>query len=197
LEVSGLLNREMGGKGFKPYQPDGLWEAIAFTESTTSKYVRDKGPSIYKRSLYMFIKRTSPHPVMLSFDAPMRESCIVRRSRTNTPLQALVTLNEPMFVESSRVMAENLIETYKTDEERIEAAYLLCMSRKPSAKEKGLLQASLARNRQRYHADLNGASAILDIGDSPRDEMIAMHEHAAWTLLCSTLLNTDEFLTQH
>jgi hypothetical protein len=197
LEVSGLLNREMGGKGFKPYQPDGLWEAIAFSESTTAKYVRDKGPGIYKRSLYMFIKRTSPPPVLLTFDAPMRDTCIVRRSRTNTPMQALITMNEPMFVEASRVMAEKLIESYKTDEQRIDAAYLLCMSRKPSAKERGLLLTSLMRNRQRYHADLDGAAAILDIGDSPRDEMIAMHEHAAWTILCSTLMNTDEFLTQH
>ncbi|MEZ0327494.1 MAG: PSD1 and planctomycete cytochrome C domain-containing protein [Fimbriimonas sp.] len=197
LAASGLLNREMGGRGFKPYQPDGLWEAIAFTESTTSKYVRDHGPSIYKRSIYMFLKRTSPHPVMLSFDAPMRESCIVRRSRTNTPLQALVTLNEPMFIESSRVLAEKLIFESKSDAQRINRLYMLTLNRMPSDQERTLLTQSLKRYRDRYHADLESARELVEIGDSPRDESIPLHEHAAWTLLCSTVVNTDEFLTQH
>jgi hypothetical protein len=197
LAVSGLLNREMGGRGFKPYQPDGLWEAIAFSDSTTARYVRDKGPSIYKRSLYMFVKRTSPHPVMLSFDAPMRESCVVRRGRTNTPLQALVTLNEPMFVESSRVLAEKLIGGFKTDRERIDRLYQLSLSRKPSEKEMAILLKAIGRYRDKYHHDFTSALALVEIGDSPRDEMIPAHEHAAWTMLCSTVMNTDEFLTQH
>ncbi len=197
LAASGLLNREMGGKGFKPYQPDGLWEAIAFSESTTARYVRDRGPSIYKRSLYMFIKRTAPHPVMQSFDQPMRETCIVRRSRTNTPMQALVTLNEPMFIESSRVLAEKLIFESTSDAERMSRLYMLTLGRMPNDQERAVLMASLKRYRDGYHMDIKAARELVEIGDSVRDESIPLHEHAAWTLLCNTITNTDEFLTQH
>ncbi len=197
LEASGLLRKELGGKGFRPYQPDGLWEAIAFADSTTARYTRDKGPGIYRRSLYLFWKRTSPHPVMLSFDAPMREACTVRRFRTNTPLQALVTMNEPMFVESSRVLAEKLIKTKRTDAQRLEEAYLLCLSRLPSDAERRILGRAIQRYRERYAADPADAEKLLGVGDSPRDPAISAAELASWALLCSTLLNTDEFLTQH
>jgi len=195
LAASGLLVQEMGGRGFRPYQPDGIWEAIGFDISNTSRYVRDKGPMIYRRSLYLFWKRTSPHPVMLAFDAPMREMCTVTRSRTNTPLQALVTLNEPMFVEASRVMAERVHHAGTNDNERLEAAYRMAFGRPPQAAERKLLLEALNRYRGRYLGDQVGAMGMLKVGDSPRDESIPPHEHIAWALVCSTLMNTDEFLT--
>lgn len=197
LAASGLLVEQLGGRGFKPYQPDGIWEAITFPSSNTGKYERDMGPSIYRRSLYMFWKRTSPHPVMLSFDAPMRETCTVRRSRTNTPMQALVTLNEPMFVESQRVLAQRVIETEKDDVSRLRLAFELTLSRRPAAKELTVLEGALKRYHDRFTNAPKDAEGLLMVGDSKRDPKIPVSELAAWTLVCGTLMNTDEFLTQH
>lgn len=195
LAASGLLAPELGGKGFKPYQPEGLWEAIAFLESTTARYAKDPAPDIYRRSLYMFWKRTSPHPVMLSFDAPMRESCSVRRSRTNTPLQALVLLNEPAFLEASRALAQRVLLERKTDDERLERAAMLTVGRIPSALERDVLMASLARNRATFKSEPERAAKLLAVGDAKRDESLDPSEHAAWMIVCSTLMNTDEFVT--
>lgn len=197
LEAGGLLLDRIGGKGFKPYQPDGLWEAIAFDSSNTAKYVRDHGDTIYRRSLYLFWKRTSPHPVMLNFDAPMRESCTVRRSRTNTPLQALTTLNEPAFLEASRTMAERILRQPGDDAAHLARAYQIAFGRSPSTTEQRLLSSALERYRDRYRGDLPGAEKLLKVGDAPRSKAIPIGEHAAWMLLCSTLMNTDEFLTLH
>ncbi len=197
LNASGLLLEKFGGHGFKPYQPDGLWETIAFAESNTSKYAKDISDDIYRRSLYLFWKRTSPHPVMLAFDAPMRESCTVRRGRTNTPLQALVSLNEPAFVEASRALAQRVLEEEVGDSNVLARAYLYALGREPSAKEKSLLLGALARYRAEFAKDPGSAAKLLKVGDSPRDRSIESKEHAAWMLICSTIMNTDEFLTQH
>lgn len=195
LAVSGLLVEERGGKGFRPYQPDGLWEAIAFTESDTSKYVQDTGPGIYRRSLYLFWKRTSPHPVMLTFDAPMRESCTVRRSRTNTPTQALVTLNEPMFLEAARVMGESVAASKGSDHQKVERLFLSALCRRPSGAESKVLLASLARHRAAY-ADPAEAERLLKVGQAMRRPGLPAPEVAAWMLVCSTVMNLDEFLSQ-
>lgn len=197
LFVSGLLKQRIGGRGFKPYQPEGIWEAIAFTDSNTSKYSQDMDDSIYRRSLYLFWKRTSPHPIMMAFDAPMRETCVVRRSRTNTPLQALVTLNEPAFVEASRVMAEQLIAKPATDEVRIAIAFSAALSRKISGRESALLLTALARYRAEYNLEPAKAEKLIKVGLSKVNPTLDKREVAAWTLLCSTIMNTDEFLTQH
>lgn len=197
LAAGGLLIEKLGGPGFKPYQPDGLWEAIAFLESNTARYAKESGPGIYRRSLYLFWKRTSPHPIMLSFDAPMRESCSVRRSRTNTPLQALVTLNEPAFLEASRALAQRVIDEESGDDRRLERAFMLTVGREPSAKERSLLTEALARYRVRFLAKPSDAEEMLKVGDSKRASRIPAPEHAAWMLICSTLMNTDEFLTLH
>jgi hypothetical protein len=197
LVAGGILIDRPGGHGFKPYQPDGLWEAIAFDSSNTAKYMRDKGDTIYRRSLYLFWKRTSPHPVMLTFDAPMRESCTVRRGRTNTPLQALTTLNEPAFLEASRTMAERLLKQPGSDEARLTRAYEVAFGRDPNPTESKLLLAALARYREKYTADPKAAEKLLMIGDAPRNKNLPAPEHAAWMLICSTLMNTDEFLTLH
>lgn len=195
LAASGLLLDSDGGKGFKPYQPEGIWEAIAFLDSNTSKYVRDKDLSIYRRSLYLFWKRTSPHPVMLAFDAPMREMCTVRRSVTNTPLQALVTLNEPAFVEAARVLAERVWTSSTEDSKRLDAAYQYALGRSPSAKEVDIMSKALIRYKDRFISDKSGAESLLKVGDAPLSGKVPPQEHAAWMLLCSTLMNTDEFLT--
>ncbi len=196
LYVSGLLNIADSGKGFKPYQPTGIWEALGFLESNTSRYVQDKGSEIYRRSLYLFWKRTSPHPMMLSFDAPMRESCSVRRSRTNTPLQALVTMNEPTFVESARVFAERLLKFKADDKVRLAKLFEICLSRPASDSELNILQKSLAF----YQKDFQRPGVSFDIlaaGDSKLDPTLPKPKLAAYTMIVSTLFNTDEFLTQH
>jgi hypothetical protein len=197
LFVAGLLKVESGGKGFKPYQPEGLWETIAFVESDTSKYVQDVGDTIYRRSLYLFWKRTSPHPTMLAFDAPMRESCTVRRTRTNTPLQALVTLNETAFVESARVFAKRVMRAAQSDGERLRWAFETALSRSPTDRERLMLEASLMRYRARFIANPSSASGLLRTGQAPLPDDTPVAELAAWSMVCSTLLNTDEILTQH
>ncbi|HJP84171.1 MAG TPA: PSD1 and planctomycete cytochrome C domain-containing protein [Fimbriimonadaceae bacterium] len=197
LAASGLLLDRLGGRGFKPYQPEGLWEAIAFVESTTSKYVKDTTDDIYRRSLYLFWKRTSPHPVMLAFDAPMRESCTVRRSRTNTPLQALVTLNEPAFVEATRNLAQRVLEEEIVDRQRLERVYMYALGRLPNDRERTIMFAALQRYREKYGKDKAAAEKLLQVGDSPIDRSSPPAELASWMMICSTLINTDEFLTQH
>lgn len=197
LYASGLLTYAEGGKGFKPYQPPGLWEAIGFLDSTTSRYSQDKGDTIYRRSLYLFWKRTSPPPAMLTFDAPMRESCTVRRSRTNTPLQALVLMNETAFVEASRFFAERIVMASNDDNARLEFAFQWSVGRLPKEAERRVLLASLDRYRERFKNDIVAADELLKIGDKPRNLSVSTIEHAAWTLIANTLFNTDEFVTQH
>jgi len=197
LYVGGILKENPGGKGFKPYQPDGIWEAIAFVESDTSRYVQDMGDSIYRRSLYLFWKRTSPHPTMLAFDAPMRESCTVRRSRTNTPLQALVTLNETAYLESARNFGERALAAGKTDAARIRWAFESALARPPKPAEASLMLSALKRYRERFEADTKQAEGMIKAGASPLPKDIPATEVAAWTMIASTLINTDEFLTQH
>lgn len=195
LHASGLLREEMGGRGFKPYQPEGLWEALGFLDSNTARYVPDLDDSIYRRSLYMFWKRTSPHPIMLTFDAPMRESCVVRRGRTNTPLQALITLNEPAFVEAARVLAERVMRDAKSDDDRLTLAYNLTLARSPKPDERTVLKQGLARYRQRYAGDPESARQLVTVGFAARDASLDLADHAAWTMVCSTLMNTDEFMS--
>ncbi|MEQ1822966.1 MAG: PSD1 and planctomycete cytochrome C domain-containing protein [Fimbriimonadaceae bacterium] len=194
LFASGLLRERIGGKGFRPYQPEGLWEALAFTGSNTSRYTQDTSEDIYRRSLYLFWKRTSPHPVMLTFDAPMRETCVVRRSRTNTPMQALVTMNEPAFVEASRVMAERIISEKETDKQRMERAFMLTLGRNPSEAESKVLTGALTRYRAKYKSRHKEAHQLVSIGLSPRNSAISAVEAASWMMICSTLMNTDAFL---
>lgn len=196
LFVSGLLNEKHGGKGFKPYQPAGLWEEIAFLESNTSKYTPDTTDVIYRRSLYLFWKRTSPHPIMLTFDAPMREMCVVRRPRTNTPLQALVTLNEPAFLEAARVFGERLVSHSKDNAARTKEAFRLALGRAPSAAELALIQNAAKRYEATYRANPEEAKELIAVGLAPKKGLDSA-EVATWTMIASTLFNLDEFLTQH
>lgn len=197
LYAAGLLVEERGGHGVKPYQPPGLWEEIAYPSSDTSKYVQDHGEALYRRSLYLFWKRTSPPPALLLFDAPMRESCVVRRARTNTPLQALTAMNAPAYFEASRVMAERVLHHPGPDPARIAYAFRLATSRDPSPSERGVLLRALAEQRALYRFDPANAKKLVSAGEAPLDASLDPVEHAAWTMVCNLVLNLDETITLH
>jgi len=197
LEAGGLLVQKIGGRGIKPYQPDGLWEGSSDPASGTHFYVRDKGSDIYRRSLYLFWKRTSPPPMMVTLDAPLRDTCIVRRSTTDTPLQALAILNEPAFLESSRTMAARVLMAPGNDSQRLRNLFNLTLGRAPRPNEAALLTRALTRYRQTYTAEPAAAQKLLMVGDAPQNKTIPAPEQAAWMIVCSSLMNTDEFVTQH
>ncbi len=191
LWSSGLLNAKMGGEGFKPFQPDGLWSALAHPASNTKKYVTDKGDMLYRRSLYVYWKRTSPHPMMMIFDAPSREVSCVRRSRTSTALQSLSLLNEPQRMEASRVLAERLIHAEKDDQKRLDQLFMMLACRKPHDLERAACKKLLDTLRNRYSESEKDAIALLSPGAAPRDTKIDPVNHAAWSQLVTTVLASD------
>ena len=191
LWASGLLDPHMGGEGVKPYQPAGLWKALAHPGSNTKNYVRDNGQRLYRRSLYVYWKRTSPHPMMTLFDAPSRESSCVQRSRTNTPLQALGLLNETQRIEMARMFAERLLKERDTDTERLDLIFTLLACREPSAAERDACAQLLKTMRERYAAAEKDATKLLETGEVPRDKSLDPTSHAAWTQLSATLLASD------
>lgn len=191
LWSSDLLDPHMGGEGVKPYQPSGMWKAMAHPGSNTKEYVRDKGRQIYRRSLYVYWKRTSPHPMMTLFDAPDRESSCVRRGRTSTPLQSLGLLNEIQRVEMGRGLAARLIRHSGDDADRLQLLFTLLACRDPSTAESAACQQLLDVMRQRYAESPEDAAALLATGDAPNDESVAAVELAAWTQLSVTVLASD------
>ncbi len=192
LAASGLLSHKMGGPSVKPYQPEGIWDVVGLPNGDTRNYVQDKGENLYRRTLYTFWKRMAPPPNMEVFNAPSREVCTVRRERTNTPLQALVTMNDPQFVEAARKLAENALAT-KTPLPYI-AERILC--RPLSDKEKPIIEASLKDLRAYYTAHQPAAEALLKVGESPVNAKLAKPELAAWTMLTNQLFNLDEVLNK-
>jgi hypothetical protein len=190
----------VGGPSVKPPQPQGLWKAVAFVGSNTMNFVADKGADkVHRRSLYTFWKRTSPPPQMTTFDAPSREACVARRERTNTPLQALVLLNDPQFVECSRVLAERALRGGgKTDEERLAYLFRLLTCRRPDATEARVLAAELRDLRAEYASKAEEARRLITVGETRPDERLAATpaELAAWTMLANTVLNLDEVLNK-
>ena len=196
LFVSGLLVRKIGGPSVKPYQPDGVWESVAMKESNTSKYARDSGDALYRRSLYTFWKRSAPHPSLEAFGAPSRENCTVRRERSNTPLQALVTLNDIQFVEAARVLAERILKQKSSDGERLDWLYRLVLARSPQPAEVPVLSAALADFRTSFGQSTDAAKKLITYGEHPPDPTLAAPELAAWTLVASQILNLDEALNR-
>jgi hypothetical protein len=192
LAVSGLLVERYGGPSVKPYQPPGVWEEATFG---FQRYEQGKGADLYRRSLYTFWKRIVA-PTMF-FDAATRQTCTVRLARTNTPLHALVTLNDITYVEAARNLAQRLLAQPGTASDRLEKAFRITTARKPTAAESTLLLDRLDGLRSQYTADRPSAQKLLQIGESPRDTRIDEIDHAAWTGLCLLLLNLDETLTQH
>jgi hypothetical protein len=194
LWASGSLDPQMGGEGVKPYQPAGLWSALMHPGSNTKNYVQDKGPKLYRRSLYVYWKRTSPHPMMTLFDAPSRESSCVRRSRTNTSLQSLGLLNEVQRVELSRLFAERLLREADNDKQRLDLLYNLLAARKPTTRERAICTKLLQSLQKRYAAAEKDALALLATGDAPRDKKLNPAELAAWSQLAITVLASDAAL---
>lgn len=200
LNISGLLNEEIGGRSVKTYQPQGLWRELAHqkdnTKFTAQIFEQAGGNDLYRRSLYTFWKRSMPPPNMVAFDAPNRETCIVRRETTNTPLQALVLLNDPTFVEASRWLAARMIaEAPESDEAKAKLGFLLATARQPGNQELEILLRTFRNSLEEYRSDRQGAESLLSVGDSPRGEHIDPAEHAAWTSVAMLILNLDETIT--
>lgn len=191
LWSSGLLDPTMGGEGVKPYQPSGMWAAMAHPASNTKQYVADTGTRLYRRSLYVYWKRTSPHPMMTLFDAPDRESACVRRSRTSTPLQSLGLFNETQRIEMARRLAERLLREHASDEARLAAAFEMLASRPPSPREQAGCAALVGHLRARYAVDEAAAASLLTVGEATHDASLPPAEVAAWTQLAVTLLASD------
>ena len=193
LAASGLLSPTMYGKSVKPPQPQGLWKIVAMPSSFPREYKADSGDSIYRRSVYTFWKRGLPPPQMSIFDAPTRDSCIARRERTNTPLQALLLMNEEEYFAAAKTFAGSLLaEPDLDDNGRIERAYEAITSKLPADTTKAKLAGSLTAFRRLYSADKAAAEAMAK--DSTAPEVHA--EFAAWTMLVHSLLNLDSTKTR-
>jgi hypothetical protein len=196
LAVAGLLVERIGGPSIKPYQPAGLWEELA-GGAGEGPYVQETGAGLYRRSVYVYRKRTVPHPALTTFDAPGREVCQVKRARTNTPLQALELLNDVTYVEAARRLAELMLtDGGRTPEERIAFAFRRATARAPQAKELQVLARSLQRYRQTFAADREAALRFLRHGESRRDERIDAVELAAYAATAGVILNLDETITK-
>jgi len=198
LAVGGLLVRTMGGKGVKPYQPDNIWEPVGFSNSNTRNYKQDAGDALYRRSLYVFLKRTAPPPFMVNFDAPNREQFCSRRERSNTPLQALQLLNDVQHVEAARALAARaLAEAPADDTSRLGWLFATVLARGPDAEEQAVVREALEGHRARYAADAAAAGKLVAHGASKPPPDVPPAELAAWTLVANMLLNLDETLTRN
>jgi hypothetical protein len=188
LALSGLLNPKLGGPSVKPYQPEGIWEEATFGKKT---YVQDHGEALYRRTLYVFWRRIVG-PTML-FDNSTRQVCAIKATRTNTPLHALVTLNDTTFVEAARVLAEKVLKSPGDDTQHLQHAFHIVTNRAAKAEELTVLQKQLPKLRQQSGAD---AAKLLKVGEHKSDAELNATEHAAWTSLCLMLLNLDEVVTK-
>ncbi len=191
LWASELLDPHMGGEGVKPYQPSGLWSALAHPASNTKKYERDQTELLYRRSLYVYWKRTSPHPMMTLFDAPNRESSCVRRSRSSTSLQSLALFNETQRLEMGRKLAERLLREGSNDTERLDLLFTLLASRNPTATERNACDALINAMRERFQSDAESAQALVSVGEAPRNEALDLTDLATWTQVATTVLASD------
>jgi hypothetical protein len=197
LFTSGLLIRDIGGPSVKPYQPVGIWHAVGYTDSDTANFKRDNGQALYRRSMYTFWKRTAPPPTLATLDAPSRENCTVRRSRTNTPLAALALMNDTQFVEASRALAQRtMLEGGASEEERAAYAFRLVLTRKPSQAELAVLVESYQGHLATYRDDKEASVKLINTGESKPDEKLDTSELAAWTMVGNLILNLDESLTK-
>lgn len=181
----------------KPYQPDGVWEAVAMIGSNTRDYRRDTGANLYRRSMYTLWKRAAPPAAMEILNAPNRETCAVRRERTNTPIQALLTMNDIQFVEADRNLAEKLLKSpAKTDEERIQLLGEIVLSRPFKPAEMAILTAGLKDLHTEYNSKPDQAKKLIAVGESKADPKVDAKQLAAWTMLVNEVLNLDEALNK-
>lgn len=192
LFTSGLLQRKIGGPSVKPYQPEGVWKEIASQE-----YQPGTGADLFRRSMYTFWKRTVPPPAMSTFDAPSRETCIVKRSRTNTPLQALALLNDVTYVEAARKLAERMLNLREEQPaKRIQYAMRVVLAREPGVEESAIFLKGYKRYHKRFQANPQAAMKLLSVGDSRPQKQYDAAEHAAYTVIASLILNLDETINR-
>ena len=196
LTAAELLNPEIGGPSVKPYQPEGIWEAVAMNQSNTRFYKQDQGDKNYRRSLYTFWKRTAPNPSMEILNAPTREVFCVRRDLTNTPLQAFVTLNDPQFIESSRALAENALQKSSDFDERLDHLTIGLLGRLFRPEEREIVKKTHETLKARYQEVPKLAVDLIEVGEKPPAPGIEPTELAPWTVIASQILNLDETLTK-
>ena len=195
LAVAGLLVERVGGPSVKPYQPPGLWADFAFDGKRG--YEQSDGDDLWRRSLYTFWKRTLGPPTLMTFDASTRETCIVRRGRTNTPLQALNLMNDVTYIEAARRLAERMMtEGGTTPSERVAYAHQLAMARRPSPEAEAVLVDALHHHQDRYQNDRAAALELVSMGEFPRDEILDVAELASYTMVASLILNLDGTITK-
>lgn len=196
LAVAGLLNRKIGGPSVFPWQPPGLWSEIGSPGFGVDDWISDEDEDRFRRGLYTFLRRSNPYPSFVAFDAPTREYCTVKRSITNTPLQALVTLNDPVYLEAAAGFAARLLreESGGADEDRIRLAFRCCLSRSPSSEETEKLIGLLQRQRARFSevTEIEGEALF----DAAEEIGCSRADLAAWAIVCQVLLNLDETLTK-
>ncbi|HWE96814.1 MAG TPA: DUF1553 domain-containing protein [Tepidisphaeraceae bacterium] len=194
LAASGLLYEKLGGPSVKPYQPAGLWEEVSVDHRAS--YAPAKGNDLYRRSLYTFLKRTCPPPGPTALDAPGRDTCVVRRARTNTPLQALVLMNDPTYVEAARKLAERMTAGGPNFEAGLSVGFELLLAREPTAAERAILAPIHQEALARFRADRAAATKLLSVGESPRDRKLDEADLAAWATVAGILLDMDETITK-
>jgi hypothetical protein len=193
LAASGLLNPKLGGPSVSPYQPPGLWDEL----TSGDRYTQSKGTDLYRRGMYVYWKRSIPYPPLVTFDAPNREVCTDCRARTNTPLQALVLLNDPAYVEAARVLGQRIMREGGADiTARLTFAFRLCTSRPPTDNELSVLRAIYDANLAKYRQNPQAAAKLIAIGESARPADLDSTELAAWTTVGNVLLNLDETITK-
>ena len=190
LAVSGLLVERIGGPSTKPYMPPKIWKSIS-----NNSYKQDDGGNLFRRSLYTYWRRTIPPPTMMNFNAAAREVCTVRTEATNTPLQALTLMNNKLFIEAARALAERMLENSEgTESASIQSGYQLALSRNPTPSEQEVMQQTYLRFLEEFEAEPARARQVLSIGESKRDNSIPASKHAAMTMIASILLNLDELI---
>jgi hypothetical protein len=198
LSSSGLLNKKIGGPSFKPYQPDGIWEVTSSGRGNLKRYVQDHGDDLYRRGIYSFIKLTSPPPNMLVFDASNRDQCEVTRMRTNTPLQALVMMNDPIVLEASRVLSAALLQQNGLSvQEKITMAFRRILCRKPDSKEITTLSTYYEKEAERYKLHPKDARSFLNVGEFRYPKNLDITRHAALMSVIHAMYNLEETITRN
>jgi hypothetical protein len=193
LQSGGLLVERIGGPSVKPYQPPNVWEQVSYPSSDTLNYTRQHGEALYRRSMYTYWKRMATMPDMDAFDAPMRDVVCTRRQRTDTPLQALVTMNDVQWVEAARALAQRVIELGGgKPEQRINMLSEILLSHDAPPSTAAVLEGSLREMQKHYATDPVAARKLVAVGEKPRDPSIPEPELAAWTMVASEMLNLDE-----
>jgi hypothetical protein len=197
LAACGVLSDEIGGPSVKPYQPPGVWEAVAMIGSNTRDYKADEGDALYRRSMYTFWKRSAPPASMDIFNAPSREGCTMARERTNTPLQALVTLNDPQYIEAARKLAESVLKLEVQEfEDRLQWVVGRLLARNFNETETAITRRSFDELFKFYQSHTEQAEELVKVGELPTDKKLPVAELAAWTMMVNQLLNLDETLNK-